>query len=194
MEHACHSKPYFDISNRHNNFNTFENTFGEGSQAAAAVVTTSHVAFYRCTFRGFQDTLYAKSGLHFYRECNIYGTVDFIFGAAAAVFQNCNIYADKPRLITVTAQNKGDGPAPSGFVIQNCRLTVAPGLESQKSHFSAYLGRPWSHFSTVVVMESMLDDIIQPEGWYPWNQDNVTDKLFYREFANCGPVSGVMII
>ncbi|KAL8538136.1 hypothetical protein ACS0TY_000190 [Phlomoides rotata] len=105
-------------------FILFENTFGEGNQADATVMMASHVAFYRCTFCGFQDTLYAKSGLHFYRECNIYGTVDFIFGAAAAVFQNCNIYTDKPRLIIITTQNKEDGPAPPGLVIQNCRPTV----------------------------------------------------------------------
>ncbi|KAK4476646.1 hypothetical protein RD792_015806 [Penstemon davidsonii] len=169
-------------------FITFENSAGDGSsdsQAVAVLSISDQSAFYRCTFLSYQDTLYAKNGAQFYRECNIYGTVDFIFGVARAVFQSCNLYSRLPRSSPFIAQKREEG-IQSGFVIQNCTLTVAPGIEKQKSAFEAYLGRPWSNYSTVVVMESFLDSIIKPEGWLSWEGRN-TDTLTYREFMNRGP-------
>ncbi|TQD93416.1 hypothetical protein C1H46_021005 [Malus baccata] len=44
------------------------------------------------SFEGYQETLYTHSRKQLYRECDIYGTVDFIFGDATVVLQNCNIY------------------------------------------------------------------------------------------------------
>lgn len=170
-------------------FLSFENTAGDVGQAVAAMTTANNIAFYKCTFRSYQDTIYARSGKQFYRECDIYGTVDFICGAAAAVFQSCNLYADKPRTITFTAQSKG-APTPfsppSGFVIHNCTLTTSPEFDSQKAQFKAFLGRPWSNYSTVVVMESYLDSIVQPSGWYDWSS-TPKDNLVYRELNNYGP-------
>ncbi|KAK4422423.1 putative pectinesterase/pectinesterase inhibitor 22 [Sesamum alatum] len=167
-------------------FLTFENSAGDGSQAVAVASLSNQSAFFQCTFLGYQDTLHPKRGFQFYRECNIYGTVDFIFGAAAAIFQSCNLFSRLPSTITFTAQNKQDTNITSGFVIQNCTFTVAPGMERQKPLIKAYLGRPWSDFSTVVVMESYLDDIIQPTGWLSWG-NTTTDKLTYYEFRNHGP-------
>lgn len=42
-------------------------------------------AIYRGSIVGYQDTVYIHSLKQFYRECNIFGTVDFIFGNAAVV-------------------------------------------------------------------------------------------------------------
>ncbi|XP_054801548.1 probable pectinesterase/pectinesterase inhibitor 7 [Prosopis cineraria] len=75
----------------------FRNTAGpEKHQAVAALNSANMSSFYSCSFEGYQDTLYAHSKMQLYRECDIYGTIDFIFGNAAAVFQNCNIYARRP--------------------------------------------------------------------------------------------------
>ncbi|KAL0284861.1 UNVERIFIED_CONTAM: Pectinesterase 2 [Sesamum calycinum] len=123
-------------------FITFENSAGDGSQAVAVTNVSNQSAFFQCTFLGYQDTLYARSGWQFYQECNIYDTVDFVFGAAAAIFQSCNLFSRLPKTITFSAQNKQDTHVSSGYVIQNCTLTVAPGLERQKPLFKAYLGRP----------------------------------------------------
>ncbi|KAI8006499.1 Pectinesterase 2 [Camellia lanceoleosa] len=76
---------------------TFRNTAGPQNHQAVAVRSGSDLSvFYRCGFEGYQDTLYIHSQRQFYKECDIYGTVDFIFGNAAVVLQNCMIYARKP--------------------------------------------------------------------------------------------------
>ena len=76
---------------------TFINSAGSSNEQAMALRSTSHLsAFYQCRFEGFQDTLFVGNGTQFYRSCEIYGSVDFIFGDAAAVFQNCDIYVRNP--------------------------------------------------------------------------------------------------
>nr|XP_027107132.1 pectinesterase 2-like [Coffea arabica] len=169
---------------------TFENSAGEGSQAVALMSESNQSSFYRCTFLGYHDTLYAKFGKQFYKECEIYGTVDFVFGEAAAVFQSCNFYARLPnRIITFTAQGKQLPGQVSGFVIQNSTLTAVPGLQSNKSQVHAFLGRPWFAWSTVIVMQSFLDNIVDPAGWYEW-PGHRTDELTYIEYGNWGPGAG----
>jgi pectin methylesterase-like acyl-CoA thioesterase len=50
-------------------FITFENTAGaENMQAVALVSSSSHSAYYRCRFIGFQDTLYARKEIQCFRE------------------------------------------------------------------------------------------------------------------------------
>jgi len=89
---------------------TFRNSAGPEKRQAVAVRCGGDLSvFYRCGFEGYQDTLYVHSQRQFYRDCYIYGTVDFIFGNAAVVFQSCNIYARRPmqkQKNAVTAQGK----------------------------------------------------------------------------------------
>lgn len=174
----------------------FENTAGPfKNQAVALRVGSDQSVFYRCSMKGYQDTLYAHSLRQFYRECKIYGTVDFIFGNAAVVFQNCIILARKPltnQTITVTAQGRKDPNQNTGTSIHNCNISAAPDLAPVKSLFPAYLGRPWRPFSRTVIMQSYLGDIIHPQGWVPWNASNLNlDTLYYGEYMNFGPGAGV---
>ncbi|KAE8700734.1 Pectinesterase 2 [Hibiscus syriacus] len=76
---------------------TFENTAGSSKHQAVALRVGSDLsAFYQCDMLAYQDTLYAHSNRQFYVNCLVAGTVDFIFGNAAAVFQDCDIHARRP--------------------------------------------------------------------------------------------------
>ncbi|XP_075478861.1 pectinesterase-like [Primulina tabacum] len=132
---------------------TFENTAGPNmSQAVALSNYGHHSAFHRCRFLGYQDTLNPQSGAQFYRDCEVYGTVDFIFGEAKVVFQNCNIYARKPsagKSNTITAQGKETPNQESGTVMQNCSFSGTPDL-LKELNVKTFLGRPWKNHSTTV--------------------------------------------
>ncbi|KAI3974128.1 hypothetical protein MKX01_031586 [Papaver californicum] len=165
-------------------------------QQAVAVRVTSDSAFYKCNFTSFQDTLYIHSLRQFYRECTIQGTVDFIFGNAAAVFQNCLILVREPiegQKNMITAQGREDPNQNTGISLQNCTIKAAPdlirGRRRRRSSFYTFLGRPWRNHSRTIVMKSYLGDLIHPEGWYEWNQYSTLSTVEYMEYMNVGPGS-----
>ncbi|GFP97901.1 pectinesterase 2 [Phtheirospermum japonicum] len=171
---------------------TFRNTAGARNHQAVALRSGSDQSvFYQCSFEGYQDTLYVHSERQFYRDCDIYGTVDFIFGNAAVVLQNCNIYPRNPpnKTNTITAQGRTDPNQNTGISIHNCRVTAAPDLRPVQGSVRTYLGRPWKEYSRTVFMKTSLDSLINPAGWMPWSGDFALDTLYYGEYANTGPGS-----
>nr|KYP50987.1 putative pectinesterase/pectinesterase inhibitor 40 [Cajanus cajan] len=172
---------------------TFENSAGPSKHQAVALRSGADLSvFYQCSFVAYQDTLYVHSLRQFYRECDVYGTVDFIFGNAAVVFQNCNLYARKPnenQKNLFTAQGREDPNQNTGISIINCKVAAAADLIPVKSSFKNYLGRPWKKYSRTVYLNSYMEDLIDPAGWLEWNGTFALDTLYYGEYNNRGPGS-----
>ncbi|KAA8527327.1 hypothetical protein F0562_034576 [Nyssa sinensis] len=170
---------------------TFVNSAGPAKhQAVALRVGSDKSVIYRCSIIAYQDTLYTLSQRQFYRETDIYGTVDFIFGNSAVVFQNCNIYSRKPmsgQKNFITAQGRTDPNQNTGISIHNCKIEASSDLASVKSRFETFLGRPWKKYSRTVIMQSFLDDSIHPLGWAPWSGGSAPNSLYYGEYMNSGP-------
>ncbi|KAF9612998.1 hypothetical protein IFM89_004802 [Coptis chinensis] len=62
----------------------FENVAGpEGEQAVAFHSKSDFSALYNYKMHGYQDILYYHTCRQFYKNCEISGTVDFIFGEGA---------------------------------------------------------------------------------------------------------------
>lgn len=167
----------------------FKNTAGPGKLQAVALRSSSDQSiFYRCYFDGYQDTLYTHTNRQFYRECLVTGTIDFIFGNAAAVFQNCTIQPRQPgarQYNTITAQSKSDPNQNTGISIQQCSISPFGDFTAR-----TFLGRPWNNYSTIVIMETEIHGIIDPAGWTPWETDTeAPDTIFYAEYKNTGPGS-----
>ncbi|KAK9074951.1 hypothetical protein SSX86_003270 [Deinandra increscens subsp. villosa] len=164
----------------------FRNTAGAAKHQAVALMSTADQSvFHRCRIDGFQDSLYVHSNRQFYRECNIYGTVDFIFGNSAVVIQNCNILPRTPmtgQQNTITAQGKFDPNQNTGISIQNCTIWPYGNL----SGVHTFLGRPWKNYSTTVYVNNMMGSLIDPKGWLPWVGTSAPDTIFYAEFGNFG--------
>lgn len=164
----------------------FINTAGPEKHQAVAVRTKADRAiFYRCSFDAFQDTLYTHSLRQFYRECDIRGTIDFIFGDASVVFQKCSIRPRQPmpnQLNTITAQGRSDPNENTGTSIQDC--TISPLDVVSRPTF---LGRPWKEYATTVVMNSNIGAIVDPKGWISWTgKTDPPATIFYGEHQNTG--------
>ncbi|MFS7933815.1 putative pectinesterase [Helianthus anomalus] len=170
---------------------TIINTSGPEKHQAVALRVTSDAAFYHCQFISHQDTLYAHSLSQLYRECAIHGTVDFIFGNAAAIFERCLILVRKPipgQRNVITAQGRLDPNQNTGISLQDCTIMAAPDFSiTERSNFSTFLGRPWRNYSRTIVMRSYLGDIIDPRGWCAWNKYSNLNTVEYIESMNFGP-------
>ena len=172
----------------------FQNTAGpQKHQAVALRVGADQSVINRCRIDAYQDTLYAHSNRQFYRDSTVTGTVDFIFGNAAVVFQNCKLIprkSMKAQKNMVTAQGRTDPNQNTGTSIQKCEIVASADLEPVEDTFKSYLGRPWKEYSRTVVMQSYISDVIDPAGWYEWDGDFALTTLFYGEYRNRGPGSG----
>jgi PelA/Pel-15E family pectate lyase len=157
---------------------TFENSFGQGSQAVAVLVDADRAVFKNCRFLGWQDTLYAKSGRQYYKDCYIEGHVDFIFGQAAAVFDSCEIHSKADGFIAAPMRFADDEP--SGLIFYRSKLT------SSGTKQGVYLGRPWRDYGRAVYIDTTIDAQIRPEGWNHWEPQR-EKTAFLAEYHSTGP-------
>ncbi|XP_057426881.1 probable pectinesterase/pectinesterase inhibitor 21 [Lotus japonicus] len=174
----------------------FENSAGpQKHQAVALRVQADKTIFFNCSMDGYQDTLYAHTMRQFYRDCTISGTIDFVFGNALAVFQNCTFVVRKPlanQQCIVTAQGRKERQEPTGIVIQGGSIVSDPEFYPVRFDNKAYLARPWKNYSRTIIMDAYIDDLIQPDGYLPWqgiNGPSGIDTCFYSEYHNVGPGS-----
>jgi PelA/Pel-15E family pectate lyase len=157
---------------------TFENSFGTGSQAVAVLVEADRVMFKNCRFLGWQDTLYAKNGRQYYKDCYIEGHVDFIFGQAAAVFENCEIHSKGDGYVSAPMRFAADEP--SGFVFIRCKLT------GENTKNGVFLGRPWRAYGRTVYLNTEMGSHIRPEGWNNWNNPANEKTAYFAEYNSSG--------
>ncbi|KAL1207307.1 Pectinesterase 1 [Cardamine amara subsp. amara] len=169
-----------------------KNTAGpENHQAVALRSSSDHSVYYQCSFDGYQDTLYSHRKRQFYRNCDITGTVDFIFGMSTVVFQECNIRPRQPlpnQFNAITAQGNDHWDVSTGIVIHRCTISALGNVS-----VPTYLGRPWKNHSRTVVMESVIGPVVSAEGWKAWDakSDPPQPTLRYGEYKNSGPGSDV---
>ncbi|RDX74402.1 putative pectinesterase/pectinesterase inhibitor 54, partial [Mucuna pruriens] len=174
----------------------FQNNAGpQGQQAVALNIASDRSVLYRCSIAGYQDTLYAHALRQFYRECDIYGTVDFIFGNAAAVFQSCSLVLRRPSgggYNAVLANGRTDPGQNTGFSVHKCSIAPSADFSAVKHSYGSFLGRPWKEYSRAVVMESSIDDAIAARGWIEWPGygSSVLRSLYFAEYGNEGSGAG----
>lgn len=159
---------------------TIRNASGPGTgQAVAAFVDAGHAVFRRVRLLGDQDTLYTGQGKQYYNECYIEGDVDYIFGAATALFERCLLHNKRSRGY-ITAASTPEG-APFGYVFLDCEITGGQGVSE------VYLGRPWRPYAHVAFIRTVIDSSIIGEGWHNWGQPDREETSRYEEYGSSGP-------
>ncbi|OAY48896.1 hypothetical protein MANES_05G013700v8 [Manihot esculenta] len=151
-------------------------------RATAIRIQGDKSAFYDCAFVGIQDTFFDDKGSHYFKNCYIEGAIDFIYGSAQSIYEECvislNVGKYDPGLpSSITAQKKAEPEDPSGFVFKNCEITGTG---------KAHLGRAWGPYSTVIIYNSTISDIILPQGWNAWHFVGHEENFTYVEANNTG--------
>ncbi|CAN1333552.1 Probable pectinesterase 68 [Linum perenne] len=59
----------------------------QGWQAAAFRISGDKAYFVGCGFYGAQDTLCDDAGRHYFKDCYIEGSIDFIFGNGRSMYK-----------------------------------------------------------------------------------------------------------
>ena len=185
---------------------TIENDAGPGAkagQAVAAYVDSAHAVFEKVRLLGNQDTLFCaplpekerekdgflgprglaprRASAQYYHDCEIAGDIDFIFGGADALFEQCTLRTVDnhiPHSYVTAPSGKADE---LGFVFWDCDFV------SDCPAGSVYLGRPWRPEGKTAVLDCRLGAHIAPEGFSPWNDRADTNLAAFAEAGSNGP-------
>jgi pectinesterase len=156
---------------------TFENSAGPVGQALAIRVDGDRVAFRNCRFLGWQDTILLNRGRQYFENCYVAGQTDFIFGAATAWFEKCEIHSLRDGYLTAASTPQDQ---PFGFVFADCKITGEPGVKT-------CLGRPWRIYASTIFLNTEMSDIVRSEGWNDWKKPETHQIARYAEFNSNGP-------
>ncbi len=171
---------------------------------AVALMTdlgSDRATFVNVKITGFQDTLFPNAGRSYFYKCEVWGHVDFIFGAGQAVFDDCDIVSRDRGSATnngyVTAPST-DVEQPYGFLFVHSRLKKEnPAMAAN----TVSLGRPWHPFAnpravgSVVFIDCWMDDHIGVKGWERMSSvDSTGTRIWYEpesarffEYGTSGP-------
>ncbi|KAG2678218.1 hypothetical protein I3843_12G135500 [Carya illinoinensis] len=157
---------------------TFENTVvavpgGYGMQAVALRIAGDKAVFYRVRILGTQDTLLDDTGSHYFYQCHIQGSVDFIFGRSRSLYQDCVIQSTAKNWGSIAAHHRDLPDENTGFSFVNCKITGTGSI---------LLGRAWGDYSRVVYSQCNMDDIITPSGWSDWKQPSRQKTVVFGEY------------
>ncbi|KAM1677185.1 hypothetical protein ACFXTN_034025 [Malus domestica] len=165
---------------------TFENTTGpEKHQAIAMRYGTNQLVFYRCSFKGYQDTLYAKRQSQFYRDSEIYYFRQRRSCAPKLQHIRGKTY-EKSSECGEGLQSREQSDQSTGIVIHNCHVTAAEDLRHVQHSFRTYLGWSLWVYPRTVIMKSTLNGLVDPTGRMLCNGSVGLSTLYYGEYMNFG--------
>lgn len=118
-----------------------------------------------------------------YNDCIIEGDVDFIFGGATALFENCTIKIIERKEINNFEANTYIS-APShikdlkyGYLFYKCKIEIPENTKG------VYLARPWRDYGNAAYIECDIPNNINPLGFNKWNNTNRDKTARFYEYS-----------
>ena len=183
---------------------TITNAAGNGKKVGQAIALYADgcgILVENCRLIGHQDTLFTapfpdlnKHGrnegfgpkndmprdpsVQIYRRCFIEGDVDFIFGGATALFEECTIYSHD----AVAELDPDDKTSCRGYICAPCTvpslkygyLFIGCRMVSNCPDHTVYLGRPWRPYGRAVFINCITDEHICEDLFNDW--DNIANR------------------
>ncbi len=154
-------------------------------RAAALVLDNAKASIYKCKLKSSQDTLYVKTGLYYFKDCEIMGQTDYIFGGAGSftAFDNCKLLwsgynalagKSKPGYITAT-QGK--------IILRDCSVESGKIDTSAETVEPGYYGRPWGTSADVTFINTKTNGLILEKGWNEMSGVQ-PEQATFKEYGN----------
>ncbi|KAJ0094006.1 hypothetical protein Patl1_25998 [Pistacia atlantica] len=154
----------------------------EGAQAVAMRISGDKAAFYNCKFTGYQDTLCDDKGKHFFKDCYIQGTIDFIFGNGQSFYLNTTIRSVSNGIGVIIPHARENESEESGFTFVHCSI-----IDIGKTK----LGPVRKQRPRVIFAHTYMDTVVSStEGW----SVDIGDDLFIMESTSVGDPRQVLLI
>ncbi|GJV18616.1 probable pectinesterase 68 [Tanacetum coccineum] len=150
-----------------------------GWQAAAFRISGDKAYFSGCGFYGAQDTLCDDAGRHYFKECYIEGSIDFIFGNGRSMYKDCELHSIAKRFGSIAAHDRRTPDDKSGFAFVGCRVTGTGPV---------YVGRAMGQYSRIVYSYTYFDNVVAHGGWDDWDHESNKNKTAFFGVYRCwGP-------
>ncbi|KAF5949565.1 hypothetical protein HYC85_011558 [Camellia sinensis] len=146
---------------------------GYGMQAVALRLSGDKAMLYKVQILGAQDTLLDDNGSHYFYQCHIQGTVDFIFGSSKSLYQDCVLHSTATRFGAIAAHHRNSEDEDTGFSFVNCTINGTGNI---------LLGRAWGDYSRAIYSYCDIDNIIIPSGWSDWDQPSRQKTAVFGEY------------
>ncbi len=114
-----------------------------------------------------------------FKNCKIYGSVDYVFGCGTAFFYECDfISVNDGREVGYVAAPAHSLKQTLGFTFINCRFKKQTNFDCK-----IYLARPWRDYGKATFISCEFNDIC-PELFDKWGNTN-RDRLCRFELYDC---------
>lgn len=144
--------------------------------------TGKRLVFDNVLIKGGQDTYYGISGISYFYNCEMWGSVDFIYGDALAVFDHCDIVQIRSTGGPICAPSTPYAQ-PYGEVFLDCdfpRALIADGYPYDVGVNTTTFCRPWRQDGHVAIINSRLGSHITTKAWSEWDgRENTSRAVEY---------------